>query len=900
MIFAAPWVLLALVLLPILWWLLRVTPPAPQRESFPAIRLLAGLRPPEETPARTPLWLLALRVLAASLLIVGLADPVWEAGHALTGDGPVLLVIDDGWAAASDWSQRLGAAHATLDRASRAGRRAALLTTSPSENGDAPAATAPMPASDLRVRIAALRPKPWPPDRATAATALRQWDKPATDVVYIADGLTHGGDFPAFVAALEKAGAVTEVCCAAQLPSLMLLPRSEADRLVARVAMPVQGVPVTVDVLAQTGDGRTLARVPIAIAAGATSGEGPISLPPELRNRLGRLTVAGASSAGDVVLLDERWRRRPVGLVAGGEINAADAPLTGPLFYIRRALGPFAELRDGDIKSLLSRDLSVLVLADKTLADESDRRLVSQWVEKGGLLIRFAGPQLADQPDPLLPVALLQGDRQLGGALSWSQPASLSPFADPSPFAGLPVTEDIKVTRQVLAEPAPGLATHSWAKLADGTPLVTERTMGAGRIVLFHVTANADWSNLPLSGVFVDMLRRLVQLASGVAGIEGDAVLAPAETLDGYGTLNPPPSTATGIAAREVATTQVSPRHPPGLYGPENGRQALNLGAVTAPPESAPRIAGARAEALSAATEERAFGPWLIAAALALLAADLLISLLLRGQLGRLRPIKAAGLVRAALIATLAASTAAPAVAADGASSAALETRLAYIASGDDEIDNIVRAGLHGLSDFINRRSAAVLGEPDVVTPGQDDLSFYPMLYWAITPDAAALQPAAASALNDYMARGGIVLIDTRGGGSGEDFAPGAASALKRVAEGLTIPPLVPLTTDHVLARAFYLLQDFPGRYTGSPVWVQRDQDRANDGVSPVVIGGNDWASAWAVDAGGRNPYGVIPGGAQQRVFAYRFGLNLVMYALTGNYKGDQVHVPAILERLGQ
>ncbi len=114
------------------------------------------------------------------------------------------------------------------------------------------------------------------------------------------------------------------------------------------------------------------------------------------------------------------------------------------------------------------------------------------------------------------------------------------------------------------------------------------------------------------------------------------------------------------------------------------------------------------------------------------------------------------------------------------------------------------------------------------------------------------------------------------------------------------MPPLAPLTTAHVLARAFYLLQDFPGRYAGDTVWVQRDQDRSNDSVSPVIIGAHDWAAAWAIDAEGRNPYATIPGGARQRTLAYRFGVNLVMYALTGNYKGDQVHVPAMLERLGQ
>ena len=139
-----------------------------------------------------------------------------------------------------------------------------------------------------------------------------------------------------------------------------------------------------------------------------------------------------------------------------------------------------------------------------------------------------------------MPVKLLGGDRQLGGALSWAEPAGLAPFPAGSPFAGLAVPEEVKVNRQVLAEPSADIASHSWAVLADGTPLVTQATKGAGRIVLFHVTANADWSNLPLSGLFVDMLRRLVALSAGVAPVADKTVLAPAETLDGYGLLSRP------------------------------------------------------------------------------------------------------------------------------------------------------------------------------------------------------------------------------------------------------------------------------------------------------------------------------------------------------------------------
>jgi len=236
----------------------------------------------------------------------------------------------------------------------------------------------------------------------------------------------------------------------------------------------------------------------------------------------------------------------------------------------------------------------------------------------------------------------------------------------------------------------------------------------------------------------------------------------------------------------------------------------------------------------------------------------------------------------------------------DPASSPALTTRLGYILTGDSRIDAISEAGLLGLSDYVNRRTAAALVKPDAVEPGRTDLSLYPLLYWPITADVPAPSAEQVTALNDYMAHGGIIVIDTRDSGSGAGFAPGTDEALKRVAKDLAIPPLAPLSSDHVLARSFYLLNDFPGRFTGDQVWVQRDQDRANDSVSPVIIGGNDWASAWAVDDKGRNPYAVIPGGQRQRTLAYRFGVNLVMYALTGNYKGDQVHIPAILQRLGQ
>jgi len=898
---AAPWVLLALAALPLLWWLLRVTPPAPRRESFPAIRLLAGLKAKEETPARTPPWLLALRILAAGLVIVGLAGPVRDTGVALPGRGPVLLVIDNGWASAADWVARMRAAGATLDRAARAGRPAALLATAEDGSGAPVAATPVMAGADLHARLASLHPEPWPTNRTGAAAALRRAGIHDAAVVYIPDGLTDGPGFADFADAMRDAGSVTELCCG-MAPRLMLAPLSEPDRLLARIAQAPQSAATKAVVLAQTGDGRTLARAEIAIPAGAATGEAPIVGPPELRNRITRLVLEGAPSAGSVALLDEGLRRHPVGLALEGDQAQADAPFLGSLYYVRRALAPFAELRVADLSTLLGRDLSMLVLPDAPPVEGPARAALIRWVEAGGLLVRFAGPRMAaataPDADRLLPVRLIAGNRDLDGAMSWGKPAALAPFRTDSPFAGLAVPADVTVNRQVLAEPSASLAAHTWARLADGTPLVTEAARGRGRVVLFHVTADADWSNLPLSGLFVDMLRRLVTLSAGVAAPPtGNTPLAPMQTLDGYGQLGQPPVAASALAADAFASTAVSPRHPPGLYGPESSRRALNLATALPAPEAAPMIAGARVQSLGGDAPARAFGPLLMAAAIALLGIDMLAALLLRGLL-RLpgRRVAAAGLI----LSLLAGATIARADDLDTVPNPALETRLGYIVTGDPQVDAVSREGLVGLSMFVNQRTAATLAEPDAVEPGRTDLSFYPLLYWPITADAAALAPGPAQALNDFMARGGILVIDTRGAGSGEGFAPGADAALRRVAGNLAIPPLAPLTVDHVLARAFYLLRDYPGRYENSTVWVQRDEDRANDGVSEVVIGGNDWAAAWAVDADGHNPYATIPGGERQRLLAYRFGVNLVMYALTGNYKGDQVHVPAILQRLGQ
>src|SRR5260370_10503979 len=226
--------------------------------------------------------------------------------------------------------------------------------------------------------------------------------------------------------------------------------------------------------------------------------------------------------------------------------------------------------------------MSVLLDSDAGPDSQSEECRVKKWIEAGGVLLRFAGSRLAEQGDHLLPVRLRRGGRTIGGALSWEKPAKLAPFAAESPFAGLEIPADVTVRRQVLAEPDLDLANKTWARLADGTPLVTAEKLGQGWSVLVHTTANAEWSDLALSGLFVQMLRRTVAMSQGVAAAS-EGALPPLETLDGFGRLQRAPPAARPILGKEIATAMPSPRHPPGFYGAADARRALNLSAAIGP-----------------------------------------------------------------------------------------------------------------------------------------------------------------------------------------------------------------------------------------------------------------------------------------------------------------------------
>ncbi|MEQ1577920.1 MAG: BatA domain-containing protein, partial [Hyphomicrobium sp.] len=596
--FLNPWLLGALVTLPLIYWLLRTVPPRPRQVAFPATRILVGIENREKTPAKTPWWLLLIRLLAAALVIAALAEPVLNPSRdaSLKGTGPVVIAVDNGWASAQQWSSRQDQISQLITEAEAQNRPVVVMPTASTVKAVSARIEAP---ADARSTVAAIEPQPFAPNRKQALEALNAalsgLVKDGISAVWLTDGIDHSSDAAVFadgLSALTGAGTLAAVLDpAGREPMGLMSGLSKDGKLLAKV-MRSGGPPRQGFVHAYSAKSQRLGEAAFSFANGETVKDVTFELPLELRNQVTRIEIASEKSAGAVNLLDGRSQWQRVGLLSG-ESQEQSQPLLAPLYFLKRAVQPFAEViqpKDPNlaqgVDSVLQQNASVIMLADiGTIAGDLKDRL-DAWVRKGGILVRFAGPRLEKGGDDLLPVALRAGGRSLGGALSWSTPQPLNAFDEASPFAGLSIPADVLVNRQVLADPSrltPDV--QVWARLTDGTPLVTAAKRGEGQLVLFHTTGNSDWSNLPISGLFVEMLQRITLLggfnspaaqdgqggapdaAATTAAADTASVLLAVQTLDGYGTLRAPPPAAQPIPVSAFAETIPSLDHPPGYYG---------------------------------------------------------------------------------------------------------------------------------------------------------------------------------------------------------------------------------------------------------------------------------------------------------------------------------------------
>ena len=887
--FLAPLVLLGLLALPIIWWILRVTPPSPKKETFPPLRILKDVVTEEETPDSTPLWLLLFRILLGAILAIALARPILQQTEGIT-TRPLTLIIDDGWDAAPNWTNVIREAEAKITDARRKNVDVLLMTTiTPSTDAKF------KPAEDALKAVKSLRPKALPSNRETLAKALDNTDISSSEAVWLSSGVNFG-QADALSNVLKTAAKAVRLDPIGE--ASIIMPgeiRETPDGFKSVWHRPNSSGLRNLEIIASGKDGRVIGRADISFTPGASRAEAEFKLPSELRSRVSTLRANGVSSAGSVALLDDSWGRPLIGVVTPPKDIAN--PLLSEPFYTKTALTPYADIFEGTLEDLLPLSPSVIIMPDIARTINKD---IKEYVETGGLLLRFAGEKLAERPDELLPVVLRSGGRALGGALTWEDPQRLATFTTESPFFGLAIPDDITVKRQVMAEPGIETDTKTWARLEDGSPVVTSSTQGLGRIVLFHVTAGPEWSNLPVGGLYVNMLRRILPLARAAPSrnqdSSGDWVAE--RVLNGFGRLETPPIESASIPEAGFADIKISQQHLPGLYRQGARRRALN---TIKAPQDLKAIGSQSGITISdyGRTKDRTIGGLFLGAALLMLALDALFALMSSGRLSYLKPKLSRGLatllIASFIVMPLDTS------AQDKNLEAATALHLAYVKTGNGRLDRMSEVALESLARQLTTRTTIEPAGAKGINPETDDLVFYPFLYWPVTRDAQPLSDKANANLNSYMAGGGTIVFDTQDEGDralrGSEPHPG----LTVLTEKLDIPALTKTPEDHVLTKSFYLIQTYPGRWANGAVWVDRDTNgAARDGVSSVILTSNDWAAGWALDEDGNELAEIEKDIPRQREMSIRAGVNVAMYALSGNYKADQVHAAALIERLGR
>lgn len=939
--FGFPLALFGLLLLPVIWWLNRLTPPKPTQEPFAPFEILARVLKKEDTPAKSPWWLTLLRVLLAALIIIALAEPILNPREErLVAQGPVLMIIDNSWSSAPDWQQYQDTANAFIDEA---------------ENNDLPVIIAQATAvqNDLslgtadqaRQVLASFEPAPIQPFQSDIITPIETaLAGRKIDTAIVLTNNVEAENTGAFFDGLLRLAPNRVEFVTPNNANLIGITSAQNESTSVTVGLTrlSDQTNATYEISGYDIKSRPIINGEITFESGERSKTANLTAPFELLNDVVRLSVHDNKHAAGSYLLDDRFQRRKLALFSG-ETQDLINPLLTPSHYIERAAQPFADFIDvtsadltTGLTSLIEQGPSALILSDIGSLDIEVEDELLEWINGGGTLIRFAGASLAALPpsqsgnDPLLPVRLRSGERQFGGSLTWAEPKTLAPFAQNSPFFGIQLSNDIIVRRQVLAEPSLDLADNTWASLDDGTPLVTAKSIGSGRIVLFHISAETTWSNLPLTGEFAEMLRRTIALTySAAANNDNNAETAQTSFLPPFRTM-----TADGLlvtADGSISPLEITPSGAiipngatrPGLFGSEDGWRAVNLLAE----DDILRKAELPETNLDIVTSTMSLGSafefksWLLLAALMMLFLDALIIMWMSGAFSRLRMTRSSTFAaKASLLALVILSASALGLNEASAQDSKVgdaeiierleSTQLAYVITGDRQIDRISELGLNGLNFYLRTRTALEPSPAVGIDIETDELSFHPLLYWPISETAPLPSKAAMTNIENFMKRGGTVLFDTR---DAIISLNGSASArtqkLRQILDGLIIPPLEPVPTDHVLTKTFYLLEKFPGRYANGELWVEAlrpETSGANqlvnggDGVSSIMITSNDFAGAWAMDASRRSILPMVPPNERQRTLAFRSGVNIIMYMLTGNYKADQVHLPALLERLGQ
>ena len=885
--------LLGLIILPIIFFIIRFYPPVPKEKEYSSFFLLKDIVRQNSSKTKFPLWLLIFRLLLCLLVILFFSDPYLTIGKQTGNYKNYTIIADNGWSIANNWKNYKNIIKEISIEAENK-KKEIHFYFSLSENIIEP--TILKSHNEVLEFIKKNPPLVQQTDRKNVIKILKKNNYFNSSKVFF---IFSNFDSRSIKEQTQTLKLIKENNPAIEIinpvKKITFLEKVNINKERLELTIKRKGIYINNDFVIQIfgNSGEVLFKKKYTYNSNIDEYKITETFPIEIINQFFKIKILNENHAGAYFYLDDYTKRVSVGVIAEDE-SLIEKPLLSPVYYLKKSLNQNHTSYIASIKKILDKKISVIFLPSNKRLLKADQNRLKKWIKEGGVLVRFSDKNIIKQKDLYFDGKnYFQSLRNIAKDFSIQNKLSISSFTKNTLLSNLKVPKDLIFEKQLILDNYES-DIIVLASLEDQSPLITMKNVGYGKVILFHITSNNEWSNLPLSSLFKDIISKLLLVPKVEKNLYSEEMIIKSK-IDSFGELTNPLKNYYYVNNLIEEKKYPSFKNPAGIYENENLSIALNLSGNLSTQSFFSNID----ERISIKNnyEKSIFKlkNFILILIFIMFFADMLINIILKNNILFLNFFKKSKSFSFLFVFSIILCSQNKIEASENYN----KIFLAYIKTENNILNQIALSGLTNLKDFlIERTSISPQGvkEIDIVS---DKIFFYPFIYWQITKNIPNLEEKTIKKIKNYFNSGGIILFDIIYlSKSYNNVDKNTLEDIEALFSELGIEDLQQITKNHTLSKSYYLLKKFPGRFDNKLFLVNTDNLDDNDGVSSVIVGLNNWVGAWAKDENNYPLYQVIPGGDRQRELSFRFGINLIMYSLTGNYKSDQVHSKSILERL--
>ena len=887
--FTYPFFLLAFFLFPFIWRFLKTVPPSPKLKKFPAIVFLAKNKSMDNKPEKNSNLIVVLRLLLLSFIILGFSQPqINRSNNDIVSN---LIIIDNSRFSSLAWKSTINKITQLILENNNEQNNFSIITTTESTKNNLFYLHGKN-SSEILESLSSLKPFPWDPNYSLLKKKINNFEKKFDNIYWFTEPIDIK-DKTGLFDELSKNNIKIFNINEEKIPPIIKFKSQKNDNFNFEIFHPLkifnEG---TID--CYSFDNRLLFKTSFKTnliqQQNFYVSEVQLAVPSSLKNKIDYFRFNNINSSSTKVFLSETQKKKTVGIIETNQNNQTLNFDSGN-YFVEKALKTNFEIKKNSFDKILDKEIKLLFVDDQFINYDESIEELEKWINDGGTLVKFAGENFIKDIESLSHKKLrsafsLTGKKiSIGGKLSLKQSLNLLEVSDESPLHGLEIPNEIEITKYIESSPSSSYRNiNVWLRLENGTPLISSISQSKGQIILFHIPCNTTWSNLTLSYFFVDILQKIVDQSKGVK-LRENRTLKPFKNLDAFGELvDPSPQSLNITNINMLKTLKINFNHPPGLYKDVYGIYALNSGRSNQLKFKLSRFNNKISFDQKYNEKNINLRNSLFVLAIFLFITDTIVTLFSRQLLNFKKLIFSIFFLFLSISLELKAEKI--------EISEISENKIGYILNGNPEIDEVSYNGLKNLSDIITQKTAAIFTDPKSIDLKKDKLFSFPLIYWATNTEVKSLPKKIKQYIND----GGLLLIDCKLN-QDEIIIDKCLKRFETLLESNFPGNLEILNKSHAIAKSFYLLKNFPGR-RNEPVFFFKSNSLKFDNASSVVFGNNDWTGAWAKNNEDDFLFPILENNPNQRNMSFRFGLNLLIYSLTGNYKTDQVHIPEILKRM--